>query len=84
VGRRKGNNKEDSGPFKLWPVAKVILLLVAGYALGWNFGYVSGKEDGSPITVAPSATSSETSTDTSNADNYGRNPGHPHYGHTHP
>lgn len=83
--RKKNKNKSkntthtpDPGPSTLWRVVKILLLLGVGYALGWNFGYVSGRD-----TALEASGSGSTSGGASNTDAYGRSPGHPHYGHAH-
>lgn len=54
-----------------------MLLLLIGFAVGWGFGYVAGEKDA----ASASDDSSESGATT---DSYGRSPGDPHYGHSHP
>jgi hypothetical protein len=88
MAKRKKNN-DDLGPSNLWKAVKILLLLGVGYGLGWNFGYVSGEEDGRSQARAAlsdqldNASGGQNSSEVSDTDSYGRSPGHPHYGHNH-
>jgi len=86
VAKRKNNKNQNKstttnaapGPSNLWRVVKILLLLGVGYALGWNFGWASGRD-----AAQVASGTGNTSGGASNTDAYGRSPGHPHFGHAH-
>jgi len=75
--RNKRNREDGEHSSRLKKAGKIMLLLLIGFAVGWGFGYVAGEKDA----ASASDDSSESGATT---DSYGRSPGDPHYGHSHP